>query len=566
MGRQIPTQIRRRLDFVREQTPELHSADDFFAAVLELAEYVAAHERIIAARRREFEPDHLAARIFGSPESAALRAVDEILGGLSPDDVERIEAVLTRLERLHGRAKAAPPNHRLLLDGALLGEMAFAYTRRYREVLATRAVHDRKTIGHLLPELLLRVDAVFERGKPAYLWRLGPEFGTDRNVDYLLDRGDEFILRGLYRSRARRLAKGVMHWTELAGGVEIGENWQGSVHRDPARVLVLRWREGRRTAYGSLVTNLANVPWEEIYRFYMNRSCKSSVDVPQRASSSKRLAVSFMILALFTYRNFRTWASDPPTSSTSSVAVSQAAETARSLSLIQNHRPMVFDRMAQVIEYLHVLSGGESTLPSVFASPNRMNYQIQLADGVKVPLMADGKVIHVEGDAVLGFSVTVDHGLGVTTTYGNLESLTPGMVVGATFPKGQEMGSLAGGERLHFSANLAQKFLDKSLLPSVADLLTEGGSLLFDPLSILTAYAPAGSDPGSTDLPGSEDRQIPRPSSLTSADLYRLASPDLASETIFIATALVVEELDLTPLPEVFDDDIEVDVIGEDIS
>ena len=40
----------------------------------------------------------------------------------------------------------------------------------------------------LLPALTRRVDEVFTAGRPRYLWRLGPEFGVDKNVRHLVER------------------------------------------------------------------------------------------------------------------------------------------------------------------------------------------------------------------------------------------------------------------------------------------------------------------------------------------------------------------------------------------
>lgn len=562
--RLLPSQIRRTLDFLREQEPELHAADDLFAAVLELAEYLAAQEHLISAAWA-FEPDHLVARILRDPESDVLRAVDQILGGLSGNDLERLEAVLVSLEQRHGMVRSTPAGHRILIDGAILGRVAFTYSRKFREVLSTRTIHDPKMAAQLFPELFLRVDDIFTLGRPSYLWRLGPEFGSDRNIEHLLDRRDDFIVHGLYRSRAKRLARGVERWLEVPGERFIGENCSDLVYREPARVLVVRWKAGRRQHYGTLVSTLSNVPWEEIYRFYNNRSCKRYVEIPRTGHLKRRVAASLLILTLFTYRNFRSWAWASPGASAASVAVSESEQTKRELQIIEHHRPTVLERMEQYIELLKRLTGGEGPVPSIAASPLLMDYQIFAQQEAGVPLLADGKVVHVDRHPATGLAIVIDHGGGFSSHYSNLESIHPDVMLGAELSQGHQLGTLAPGSALHLAPRMSARYLELSIQPSVAEILAREGNLLLDPLGLLTPFtAGTTGEPGAV-VEAAADRP-PRFPDLEEADAYRFSSTELAGETIIVAGAEILDELEFTPLAEAFDDEITVDVLGEEIS
>ena len=108
----------------------------FFDLILEIVEYIASRDDLVYAREFEFEPDALARWIFSDAESVGIAAVNSMLRGLSDRDLERLETIVLSLERQHGRVLETPPSYRLLVDGAILGQVGFIYNRKYREVLA----------------------------------------------------------------------------------------------------------------------------------------------------------------------------------------------------------------------------------------------------------------------------------------------------------------------------------------------------------------------------------------------------------------------------------------------
>lgn len=495
MAKTPPTEIRSALERLRDQTALPAGTESLFDLVLELVEYVASREDLIHARERDLEPDSLARRILTGAETAGLEAVRSVLAGVAPSDLEAIEGVLLDLEQQHGAVLETPPSHRLLLDGAVLGDVGFVYNRKFREVLAIRAIIGGTGEPNLLPSLTARVDDLFAAGPPRYLWRLGPEFGIDRNIRHLIARGDDFIVRSLYRSRARRLAKTVPHWRELDNGEWLGENCDETRFARPIRHLLVRRENGGRTEYVLLWSSLANTPWEKIYRFYRNRSGKwaSLVEVSgaKGATLRRKVEVAIFILALFTFRNLSTWSALAASHVRAQSAVSDTGiDVHRTVTLFeQRARTESLERFREMVSYFQELTGSQASLPGLEAHLEPPCYRLVFDEERTVPAMAAGRVMFVdaEGKEETGRTVVVFHGSGFSTVYSNLAALDGEIRLGAEITAGQSLGRSAAGAvgAAHIEGRLAKRYAEKGFEPTASEILAPEANYVLDPFAAL---------------------------------------------------------------------------------
>ncbi len=490
---------------------------ELFELVVTLVEQVAALEYLVVARERELEPDSMARALFTDPEWSGVRSAASILEGVSEQDLTQLETILRRLEGKHGTALQNLPNHRMLIDGAVLGRVGFLYNRKFREVLASRKINGAAK-GGILSDLVLQVDELYPAGRPRYLWRLGPEFGVDANVRFLLERNDEFIVRCLYRSRARRLARDVLKWREIRG-VEIGENPLAAPYQHPVRQLVV---EGNGPPY-LLLTNMHNVSWERIYRLYTNRSGKyaSMVQIP-RERSERSAAVWAMVIALFLFRNFKTWALTPDEVN---VAVAREHEQQRVVSLVDSpSRGVLLDQMEDTLEYL---SGYEVRPTPTQQAPA---YEMQVPDGLDVTSAEAGWVYYVDdvGKTETGRHVIVYHGNGYSTVYGNLSSVGSGIVAGAEIGKGDVLGRIdpADDAFLYFQARVAQRFVDKGFEPAAWEVISSESNFMLDPLNACAEPPVEKEDDEARDL-------VRVPVDLGDVDLMVIEGDDMSLPIIF---------------------------------
>ena len=569
--RHLPTEIDQLLEQL--QAADLRqgpSGGQFFPLILQLVEYLASQEDLVRARGIEMEPDRLVSRLLRDPQLAAAAAVNAPLAKLAPTDIRSIERTIHHLECRHGAAAKIPPNHRTIFDGAMLGPVSFIYSRKHREVLASKTL-DRRSARTLLPDLLAAVDRLYPAGRPAYLWRLGPEFGLRRNVNHLLDRGDWFIVRSLYRNGVKELAGDVMRWKELPNGDWIGENCAERIFSEPVRNILIRSRHGRREQYSLLWTNLFNTTWEEIARFYQNRSCKhATTQLPHLTPTSRKFAAAAMILAIFTFRNLRTWASVPPAESSrltiGSSPVGQGLD--RVSSLATRESAQVFSQLSSVADYLAQVSGENRVFTRVTASAAPMSYQVvPKSPSSPVTVMTSGQVILVTRDANGDATIVVSHGKGFTSTYRGIAGLSTAVVTGATLQAGQSLGALspASGGTLSFTAQIAEKFLEKSIEPSVAEMLAPGTGLFLDPLSLLNRYGVALQETNTLESIAPPDGKVRTPK-LADAELYQLRSPTLGGRSIFPANPIHPEDMNLEMVADAFDDDVLAEVLDVEIS
>jgi hypothetical protein len=576
MKKRLPYDVKRFLERLRSEGRVGLDHQDLFEGILDLVEHLASHEHLIRARGRELEPDHLAYRLLQDPQLAGMASVNALLGDLSSADLKSIEEILLQLELHHGEARTVPPNHRTIMDAAVLGPVAFVYSRKYAEILATQTIPKKADGKLLLKDLLAAVDDLFPAGPPAYLWRLGPEFGTDRNIAHLLERGDWFIARSLYAARANRLARTVQRWKELPNGEWIGEACTEDRFTEPLRSVLLRWYEGRRCHHALLSTNLFNTPWEEILRFYRNRSCKRLVDfsTPSRTSLQRRVTAAALILAIFTFRNFKSWAlaAETQTRFRSSIAVTEdisASQTDRVKAVVSNRKAEVFVRMGEVVSYLESLTSERQMFSTVAGSTAPLSYLIRPADGnAAVPALGTGQVILVGGgrDGGDSKSVMINHGSGFVTAYSNLDSLADGIVMGAHVEEGQEIGRLDSdlSSDVHFEAGIARKYLEKGIEPSVSELLPADAVHFLDPLALMSTYSVALVETGNLDRIEPPEGEIRAPD-LAAVELFELLSPTLGGSIIFPSDAVPSQELELDQLAEV-NDEVLADVLGGDVS
>ena len=574
MKKRLPLHLRDLVERLRREEGSLPLADgEPFATILELVEYLAANDHLVRARGVELEPDHLAYRLLQDPQLAGAAAVNSLLAELDDRDLHTIERLLLRLERRHGEARTVAPNHRTVLDAAVLGPMSFVYSRKYGEVLATRSVQKTDRRETLLADLLHGVDRLYPAGRPAYLWRLGPEFGTDCNVRHLLQRDDWFIARSLYRSRAGRQARDVVRWRELPGGEWVGEFTGDSGFEQPLRSIVLRWQSGRRQEHALLWTNLFNTSWEEVLRFYNNRSCKRVVDfsTPAQTSLRRRLSAAAVVLAIFTFRNLTTWASvtGSAASANPTIYLTESEDPADRVSaVVSAQQAQVYVRLGQVLNYLQEVTGESDEFTRVAAAAKPLSYKVAPAtEGKSVAVVAPGQVIYVgaEGGADKGTTVVVSHGQGFVTVYGGLGAVNGEVSVGAHLGEDVTIGYLAPGDELHFEAGLAKKYLEKGLQPSVAEMLSPNALAFLDPLGLLNHYGAALEERGdlSRITPSGEVAGAP---DLGDAELFQLLSPTLSGVSIFPAGAIRSGDFELEQMAQVFDDDVLSDVLGVEIS
>lgn len=93
------------------------------------------------------------------------------------------------------------------------------------------------------------------------------------------------------------------------------------------------------------------------------------------------------------------------------------------------------------------------------------HYGFDLASTARAPITASnsGTVIFAGDNGIYGTLVLIDHGLGITTLYGHLSSLS--VKVGDRVEQGQELGrsgatGLAGGDHLHFAVLVGKTYVD----------------------------------------------------------------------------------------------------------
>lgn len=93
------------------------------------------------------------------------------------------------------------------------------------------------------------------------------------------------------------------------------------------------------------------------------------------------------------------------------------------------------------------------------------HYGYDLASTARAPITASnaGTVIFAGDNGIYGNLILIDHGLGITTLYGHLSSLS--VAVGDRVEQGQVLGrsgatGLAGGDHLHFGVLVAQTSVD----------------------------------------------------------------------------------------------------------
>ena len=571
MRKRPPKEIGPVLERLRDHTNLPAGADSLFDLVLELVEYVASREDLVRARERDLEPDSLARRVLTGAESTGLKAVRSILSGVAPSDLATLEEVLLTLERQHGTALETPPNHRLLVDGAVLGDVGFVYNRKFREVLAIRAILDGSAEPDLLPGLTRRVDEVFAAGRPRYLWRLGPEFGIDRNVRHLTERGDDFIVRSLYRSRARRLARQVLRWQELPTGEWIGENCEEAKFARPVRHLLIRTEKDGRTEYGLMLSSLLNTPWEDIYRFYRNRSGKwaSMVEVvgAQGPSLRRKIEVAVLILALFTFRNLRTWAASNSSQIREEITISaEMLEKQRMVALFESRvRAESLERFRQVVAYYQQLTDSGAQLEGVEGTLKPPCYRVSFDEAKAIPALADGRVMFVDADGTggAGKSVVLFHGEGFSTAYSHLATLADEIRLGAEVTAGQQLGSSGAGDAgaMQLEARLAKRYAEKGFEPTASEVLAPEASFAMDPFGVLVEL-------DSQRVNGERADKVPpaHAPDLDDADLFTLTGDPLPVDILFVTARGAEMEYEEPIIAEALDADLGfASVLGEDI-
>ena len=574
MSRRPPTRIRFALERLRDQASLPAGSESLFDLVLELVEYVASRDDLVYARERDLEPDSLARRVLTGGESAGLGAVRSVLAGVAPSDLETLESVLLDLERQHGTAIETPPNHRLLVDGAVLGDVGFVYNRKFREVLAIRAILDRTDEPSLLPALTRRVDEVFAAGRPRYLWRLGPEFGVDRNIRHLTERRDDFIVRSLYRARARRLAKRVLRWQELATGEWLGENCDETRYPRPVRHLLIRTEKGSHFEYGLLLSSLLNTPWEKIYRFYRNRSGKwaSLVEVAGAKGPGlrRKIEVAIFILALFTFRNLRTWAAYNSSQVRDQITVSGDVLTdQRMVSIFESRmRAESLERFREVVAYYQKLTGSGARLEGVQGSLEPPCYRLAFDEEKPVPAMMAGRVMFVDGSdgGEEGKSVVLFHGRGFSTVYSHLASLSDDVHLGGEVVAGQPLGRSGVGQvgAVQIEARLAKRYAEKGFEPTASEVLAPDASFALDPFGALVeldSQRADGEQPGEAAAVFAPD--------LDDADLFTLSGDPLPVDILFAAGGDLTAEHQGPIISEALETDLGFSQVlgeGEDIS
>ncbi len=476
---------------IRDRTADT-PAEELFDLILDLAEFVASREHLINRRGRDLEPDVTARWLFADPQAAGIKGVGKILDGLTIAELGVVEDVLHELEREHGRVQQTPPNHRLLVDGAVLGNVGFVYNRKFREVLAAVSAGEAAAPFGLLEHLTARVDDVLTIARPRLLWRLGPELGTDRNVAHLLRRGDSFVMRSLYGSRARTLARRVRAWEPLPQDGWIGESTGTDRHGLQLRTLVVRNPRNEPGTHSLLLTNLFNLPWEEVHRLYRNRSGKlaAGVTTQQRRHHHARqaVAVSVLAFALFVYRNADSWAHAQEVPIGTHPAAQECVVPTTSSLYTTVYVPEVgavlVDHLREVVTHLQQTIGPGNPLTDIDATDDQLAYLVTPA-AATVTTHAGGTVLFVERDAPLS-TVTIYHGNGLSTTYRDL-ALVPDVVrVGAELADGAEIGSPGNPDgSFRFVSHFVQSFGEKLVEPSVSEVLNPQRNQILDPLGVL---------------------------------------------------------------------------------
>lgn len=545
MKRGVAEQITKAVERLRRESVVPPNSEGLFDLIVELAELVASRDDLVWARERELEPDALARRFFSDAESVALGRVSALIPDLSDTDLRRFESILQLLERQHGRAPETLPNHRLLVDGAVLGGIGFCYNRKFQEVLAACSLQPGQQ-PDLLTNLLGQVDLLFPSGPPRYLWRLGPEFGIDRNIRLLAGRGDDFIVRSLYPSRARRLSRHVLRWEKLPDGQWIGENCEEDRYGFPVRHLVIRPTNGGRHDARLLLTNLANSPWQDIYRLYRNRSGKLSsrvqIDSASTVSLRRRVAAGFFIVALLALRNVNTWAAVQTDTLKEQITVAAEVEQReRTIEIFDTRlNSESLDTMQHISDYLMEVAGDGDKLDRLAASVHPHEFLLRVEAGTSIPAAGDGKVLFIDriGSGSESQSVVIYHGRGLSSTYSNLTSVSADLKVGDAVTAGDALG-VSGHPTLqpvHFAPRMSQRYLSTQQEPSVAEVLSPEQNLFLDPIGILVDVDSrmAAGDLTALDIDVPEPYTAPK---VAYADLFVMYGEDLPSGVVFLGPA-----------------------------
>ena len=275
--------------------------------------------------------------------------------------------------------------------------------------------------------------------------------------------------------------------------------------------------------------------------------------------------MAVLILALFTFRNLRTWASSSSSQIRDEITVSQQVlDKQRMVTLFESRvRAESMERFRQVVAYYQELTGSGARLEGVAGTLEPPCYQLTFDEARPIPAVASGRVMFVDGDGSgeNGKSVVLFHGEGFSTAYNHLASLSSEIRLGAEVTAGQELGRSGAGDSgaVQLEARLAKRYAEKGFEPTASEVLAPEASFALDPFGVLVeldGLRANGQSPDEAPPAFAPD--------LSDADLFTLSGDPLPVDILFVSPRGVDAEYEEPILAEALDDELGLaSVLGE---
>jgi len=240
------------------------------------------------------KPDDGVQRAFGRKGCAEQSTISETLNACGAEQVEQMNAALRAIYRKNslGYRHEYERGYQLLdIDqtGLLSGAQAegatggyFAKQRNGRgrqlgrviasfydeivyEKLYRGTVQLEKSLGELVEGAEQVLDLTPERRKRTIV-RIDGGGGTDRHLNWLLERGYSILAKVKNWHRTQKLVRTVSQWECDEEGTDRQLGWVGIPHAysNPTRQVAVRWKEKDQWHYRVLVTNLSDETLKEL--------------------------------------------------------------------------------------------------------------------------------------------------------------------------------------------------------------------------------------------------------------------------------------------------------------
>ncbi len=152
-------------------------------------------------------------------------------------------------------------------------QLVRVYASNYDEIVCQWQEPGNTNSSEVLKAAITRAESILQltaEQRKHTLIRADGGFGTDANINWLLWRGYQVLIKGYSSSRAGKLAQSVEQWEKLAQDTrELGE--PGSPHRYGRRtkqMVIKSLNRKGKVYYRVLVTSLLEMPWRKLVKLY----------------------------------------------------------------------------------------------------------------------------------------------------------------------------------------------------------------------------------------------------------------------------------------------------------